>query len=255
MHLEIQFIDTSTCNPAPNLLIDIWAANATGIYSGIDSSQAGADEGGLDSTFLRGLQMTDSSGVVSFDTNFPGHYIMRATHQHVTAYVNATLLPNGSYTGGTAALIGQLFFDETLRAAVEKTHPYTLNRQPLVSNDEDMWAPVAASAEFDPFVKYVMLGDRIENGLLAWITAGVDLSADYNDQAFVASFWTDAGGVCNVKDGFYETIPGGAVNHSCSSMKDGSGKSNTTVISNGGRVEPGTVWITSWMLLAVCLAV
>ena len=39
LHLEMQFIDTTTCEPIPQLLIDIWACNATGTYSGIDAAQ------------------------------------------------------------------------------------------------------------------------------------------------------------------------------------------------------------------------
>lgn len=92
VHLEFQFIDINTCEPAENLLADIWACNSTGVYSGVDS----AGEGGLDTTFLRGVQQTDSEGVMAFDTIFPGHYEGRATHEHVVAHQNATLLPNGS---------------------------------------------------------------------------------------------------------------------------------------------------------------
>lgn len=63
MHLEIQFVDSSACEPIENLATDIWSCNSTGVYSGIDPDQA-AGEGGLDSTFLRGVQVSDSEGVV-----------------------------------------------------------------------------------------------------------------------------------------------------------------------------------------------
>lgn len=63
MHLEMQFIDTNTCEPIENLVTDIWSCNSTGVYSGIDPEQA-AGEGGLSSTFLRGIQITDDEGVV-----------------------------------------------------------------------------------------------------------------------------------------------------------------------------------------------
>jgi protocatechuate 3,4-dioxygenase beta subunit len=32
--LDIGVIDVETCKPAPNVLVDIWLANATGHYSG-----------------------------------------------------------------------------------------------------------------------------------------------------------------------------------------------------------------------------
>jgi protocatechuate 3,4-dioxygenase beta subunit len=122
MHLDMQFVDISTCKPIPQLMIDIWSANATGVYSGV-----ALGEGGLDTSFLRGVQMSDRDGVVQFDTIFPGHYTERATHEHVTSHVNSTLLPNGTYTGGTVTHIGQLFFEESLKHKIEATYPYDQN--------------------------------------------------------------------------------------------------------------------------------
>jgi protocatechuate 3,4-dioxygenase beta subunit len=36
----------------------------------------------LNGTTLRGVQPTDSHGIASFDTLFPGHYDGRTTHIH-----------------------------------------------------------------------------------------------------------------------------------------------------------------------------
>jgi hypothetical protein len=74
--LEIQIIDTSTCDPVPALFMDIWNCNSTGVYSGVvaDGNGNSNDTGNLDTTFLRGIQQTDASGVVQFETIFPGHY-------------------------------------------------------------------------------------------------------------------------------------------------------------------------------------
>jgi protocatechuate 3,4-dioxygenase beta subunit len=33
LELDIGVIDTSTCQPLPNVLVEIWHANATGYYS------------------------------------------------------------------------------------------------------------------------------------------------------------------------------------------------------------------------------
>lgn len=138
MHLEFQFVDTSTCEGVEGLMLDIWAANATGVYSGVAVS---ANEASLDTTFLRGLQVTDSDGVASFDTVFPGHYSGRAIHQHVVSHYNYTILPNNTIVGGDINHIGQLFFDESLKAAIQDTYPYNTNTEAAVTNDEDMWAP------------------------------------------------------------------------------------------------------------------
>jgi protocatechuate 3,4-dioxygenase beta subunit len=97
VHLEFQFIDYTTCEGVEDMMLDVWAANATGVYSGVDIS---GNEAPLTSTYLRGLQATDSDGVASFDTIFPGHYAGRAIHQHVVSHYNYTVLPNNTIVGG-----------------------------------------------------------------------------------------------------------------------------------------------------------
>ncbi|KAL1634442.1 hypothetical protein SLS58_010683 [Diplodia intermedia] len=192
LHLDLQFIDVNTCEPVPNLYIDIWAANATGVYSGIDASNG---QGGLNSTFLRGVQDTDEDGVTQFDTIFPGHYQGRATHEHVVAHVNASAASNGTMIGGTVAHIGQLFFDETLRSAVEATTPYSDNTEEATTNDDDMWAPYQADNNYDPFPEFIYLNSEdITDGLLAWISIGIDVNADRNSNATAAAYLDASGG-------------------------------------------------------------
>lgn len=52
IHLEVQYIDIETCEPVPDIAVDIWGANATGVYSGISVSGNYA-AGGYNSTYLR----------------------------------------------------------------------------------------------------------------------------------------------------------------------------------------------------------
>ena len=108
--------------------------------------------------------------------------------------MNSTLLPNGSYTGGVVSHIGQIFFDEALRSAVEATSPYNTNTVDVVSNDDDMWAPTQADNNYDPLVDYVYLGDDITDGLLTWISIGIDPTANYTDNASYAAYWDADGG-------------------------------------------------------------
>ncbi|GME37095.1 GPI anchored cell wall protein [Neofusicoccum parvum] len=192
LHLDLQFIDVNTCEPVPGLFIDIWAANATGVYSGIDVSNG---QGGLNSTFLRGVQPSDSEGVAQFDTIFPGHYEGRATHEHVVAHVNASAAVNGTMIGGQVAHIGQLFFDETLRTAVEATYPYSTNTEEPVTNDDDMWAPYQADNSYDPFPEFIYLNSEdITGGLLAWISIGIDPTVDRDSNATAAAYLAADGG-------------------------------------------------------------
>jgi hypothetical protein len=52
LYLEVQYIDITTCKPVPNVWVDIWNANATGVYSGISVSGNYAADG-YNSTYLR----------------------------------------------------------------------------------------------------------------------------------------------------------------------------------------------------------
>lgn len=62
----------------------------------LTSTSETSGQGGLNSTFLRGIQLTDHDGVVQFETIFPGHYSGRAVHTHLLAHTNATIEPNGT---------------------------------------------------------------------------------------------------------------------------------------------------------------
>jgi Dioxygenase len=76
MTLDIQIIDMSSCDPVPAIYLDMWHCNATGVYGGVVARGNGnsRDSSNLNNTAFRGLQKTDSAGVVQFDTVFPGHY-------------------------------------------------------------------------------------------------------------------------------------------------------------------------------------
>ena len=110
---------------------------------------------------MRGLQPASSDGVAKFDTIFLSHYKGRAIHQHIVMHTNTTLLSDDSYAGGTVNHIGQLFFDESPRSAVEATYPYNTNTQSVISNDDDMWAPDQTDNDYDPLPEPVHLSESI----------------------------------------------------------------------------------------------
>ncbi|KAK6821627.1 intradioldioxygenaselike [Aspergillus parasiticus SU-1] len=205
LFLDIQLIDTNTCEPLPQIYLDFWHCNATGVYSGVVASGNGNsdDETNIDSTFLRGLQKTNNDGIVQFQTIFPGHYTGRTTHIHVLTHpANETsVLPNGTITGmydSKSSHVGQIFFDQDLISVVEETSPYSTNTQELTTNAED--SILAEEAEtIDPFVEYVFLGDDVSEGIFGWISVGVD-STQYTSVS-AATFYTEEGGVENENSG------------------------------------------------------
>ncbi|KAL0259641.1 hypothetical protein SLS55_005378 [Diplodia seriata] len=196
LYLEVQYVDIETCEPVPDVYVDIWNANATGVYSGISTNGNYAADG-LNSTYLRGIQVTDQDGVVGFETIFPGHYDGRATHTHLLAHMNVTVFPNNTISDtNNITHIGQLFWNEELRTAVEATYPYTTNEQAVTSNADDMWDIVQADTYYDPFPEYLYLGSDVSDGLFAWIQIGINTSANYIDDDYysVAAYIQADGG-------------------------------------------------------------
>lgn len=82
LYLDVQLLDTSTCEPVPATFVDFWHCNSTGVYSGVSASGNGnsdSDTSNLEATFLRGIQPTDVNGVVQIETIFPGKCIMTSS--------------------------------------------------------------------------------------------------------------------------------------------------------------------------------
>jgi protocatechuate 3,4-dioxygenase beta subunit len=84
LHMDIQLVDINTCTPIPQAAVEIWGANATGIYSGVVGFGNGnrADTANQQNKALRGIQITNKEGAVQFDTILPGHYMGRTPHIH-----------------------------------------------------------------------------------------------------------------------------------------------------------------------------
>ncbi|KAH8589219.1 Intradiol ring-cleavage dioxygenase [Bisporella sp. PMI_857] len=208
---DLQFVDIETCDPIENLTSDIWHCNATGVYAGVVATGNGNenDASNINKTFLRGLQTSDSEGVVQYTSIFPGYYSGRATHVHVETHLNGTILPNGTYTGGSTAHIGQFFFDQDLITEVNTLSPYSENTNTLTTNADDRVVQGELANDSDPFLNYVLLGDSVSDGLFMWVTLYVNTSASYTSSP--ASELTASGGI-SVSSGSSSGISGGNSN-------------------------------------------
>ena len=127
--LTVHVYDTRTnCAPMPGVQLDLWHCNAAGIYS--DE----ASEGTASQTWLRGYQLTDSTGTAKFTTIFPGWYRGRATHIHLRArskYNAASSSSDGSNTT-------QLFFPQATIDAISATvAPYSAKGANPTTNATD----------------------------------------------------------------------------------------------------------------------
>lgn len=147
---------------------------------------------------LRGAQKTDQDGAAQFASIFPGHYIGRTAHIHVAVHLNATAQANGTLLDTTAAHVGQMYFDQDLIDAVETRVPYTFNTQPLTTNAQDFLL-AGALLTSDPIMEYVVLGGGIDDGLLAWLSFGVNVTLAR--EIFSAATLYADGGVQNQNPG------------------------------------------------------
>lgn len=180
--------------------------NSTGVYGGVavfGNGVGSSDKSNLNNTWLRGAQKTDKDGAVQFSTLFPGFYQGRATHIHVAVHLNATPLANGTLIDTTAAHVGQMYFDQDLIAEVNKLAPYTGNKQRFTTNAQDLVLN-GVHGDSDPIMEYTRLGEGLEDGLLAWLSIGINRT--YVHEIRPAATHFETGGEPNQNGGMF---PGG----------------------------------------------
>ena len=74
--------------PLAGAAVYIWHCSRDGHYSVYSGGMNGGNYSGA--TWFRGVQVTDASGAVNFETVFPGRYSGRATHIHFEVYEDDT---------------------------------------------------------------------------------------------------------------------------------------------------------------------
>ena len=99
-------VDASTCKAIKNAVVDIWHADASGVYSGFGA-------GSSSQTFMRGIQKTNAKGLALFRTVYPGWYPGRTVHIHVKVHL-----------GGNVVHTGQLYFPDAVTDAAYRKAPY-----------------------------------------------------------------------------------------------------------------------------------
>jgi protocatechuate 3,4-dioxygenase beta subunit len=127
----------NSCSALSGALVDIWHCDKDGNYSEYGgTSMQTVNYTGVN--FLRGRQSTDTNGLVTFTSIFPGWYSSRAPHIHVHIY----------NSGGTSLLVTQVAFPEDVTNTVYTTATdfYTKGKQDT-SNATDNVFSDSLSAE------------------------------------------------------------------------------------------------------------
>ena len=151
LELRLTVVNASTCKPIKNAIVDIWHADAGGVYSGAIANNAGTN-------FLRGVQRADANGLAIFKTIYPGWYQGRATHIHVKVHVS-----------GNVVHTGQFFFNEAVNRAVYKRAPYSARGNPDTTNASDSIYRNGGS-------RSILKVQRVGSGYRGAITMGVSAS-------------------------------------------------------------------------------
>ncbi|KAI0439821.1 Intradiol ring-cleavage dioxygenase [Xylaria telfairii] len=198
--MDIGVLDVNTCEPLPNVLVNLWHCNATGSYSSFTGlspntpfeellEQLGVSIEDLisgsvtlstdNTTFLRGQWPTNAEGIMEMKTIFPGFYVERAIHIHAQVYTDWTLHENGTVSSGNVVSTGQLFFGEALSAQIMAMEPYALHTQiERTTNDVDDIFAGSSSNGWNPAFSIVPAdGVDVSNGMIGYITLGVDPTA------------------------------------------------------------------------------
>jgi protocatechuate 3,4-dioxygenase beta subunit len=151
LRLQLTVADATRCTPIPGAVVEIWHADAQGVYSGFGA-------GASNRTFLRGSQVADANGVATFDTIYPGWYQGRAAHIHMKARQSKA---------ASQVHTGQMFFDEAVNDAVYGGGPYagragrrTLNAQDGIYQGGGAESMVVVTKSGDGYLGTMVIGIR-----------------------------------------------------------------------------------------------
>lgn len=158
LELSLIVVNASTCQPIANAMVDLWHADAEGVYSAYPGQGDSRSVDTTGQTFLRGVQVTGSDGKVTFKTIYPGWYRGRTTHVHFKVHFNDNTL-----------VTSQLYFPEEINSAIYgSAAAYKARGQKDTPNASDMvYQPVNLGQ------RTVMKLSKQGEGYVANLTVGV----------------------------------------------------------------------------------
>lgn len=205
--LNISVTDVTQCAPARGVHVDIWHADAHGVYSGWAGGEAISPRSDLNgivardaltsafmggpppfshgpqdsSRFLRGVAVTDDSGNAIFDTIMPGWYDGRTTHIHIRIHTGSVEVADGMLVGaGNVAHTGQLFFaDSLVKDLAATTEPYkslAKKLSPMLNGDDGIFLHSEGEEQ-------VIRIESEGGSMKGFVGVGIDPEADHQEDA------------------------------------------------------------------------
>lgn len=157
----ITLVDANnSCSPLSGYAIYLWHCDAQGDYSLYDAA---------DESYLRGVQVTDSNGQVTFTTIFPGCYSGRYPHMHFEVYSSLSNATNGQY----AVLISQFAMDADACTDVYATSGYSGSASNFASASLDDDNVFGDNTDAENEAMTVTMSGSVANGYTAAATVGL----------------------------------------------------------------------------------
>lgn len=125
VELYLKVVEQGACVPMADLRVDVWHADATGIYSGYARQGDERTVSTKGQTYLRGTQLTKTDGTVLFRTIYPGWYPGRTPHVHVKIFLDKKTL-----------VTGQIYFPDALSSQIYQSHDAYTGRGPADTTNE-----------------------------------------------------------------------------------------------------------------------
>jgi uncharacterized protein (TIGR03437 family) len=124
LSITVHSVINTACAVLPNAQVDIWHCDAGGLYSDVGANNT------VGQNFLRGYQITDDEGKVTFTTIYPGWYQGRTVHIHMRVR---------TFSGSqmTGEFVSQLFFDDSVTDQVFAQSPYNTRGARNTRNSND----------------------------------------------------------------------------------------------------------------------
>ena len=117
LSLSIKVVNAGDCKALPGTRVDVWHADAHGVYSGYENQQGtgdGTERVAAGKTFLRGTQFADGDGRAAFQTVYPSWYRGRTPHIHFKIFL-----------GNDEVAASQIYFPDDINQQVfEHLAPY-----------------------------------------------------------------------------------------------------------------------------------
>ncbi|CAM1504706.1 Fc.00g022970.m01.CDS01 [Cosmosporella sp. VM-42] len=158
LFLDLQIFDSASCEPAEGVYVEIWHTNTTGVYSGVVAGGNGSGDDDPNNAF----------------TTFNRGALKTAPHIHIMTHINSTIQGDDTIVSDHATYVGQLFFDQAIIDETEALPNYRDNSRSFIKNKDDILLQKALKSS-DPVFSWTRLKEH-ENGVLAWIPLGVNMS-------------------------------------------------------------------------------